>query len=201
MPSSNTTMTQAYFKTINLDEIDNSLQQEIFNNCGINLDTCLECGKCSGGCSNTHIFDITARQIVKLIKMGDEATLLNMDSLWTCVACQLCIDRCPSSIDIPRIMDYLREKAYVNNVPATREQVKLFHELMLGHIEKGGRVEEGLLAIEFNLKTGDYFKDVFDPGMKMFFKGKVNPFTPKMKKREETRQIFNLTTQKRGRNS
>lgn len=198
MPSSSTTMTESFFKAINMDELDNSFQQELLDNCGIDLNTCMECGKCSGGCSNTHIFDITARQVVKLIKMGEVDTLLKMDSLWTCVSCQLCVDRCPSSIDIPRIMDYLREKAYGNEMPATREHIKIFHELMLRHIEKGGRVEEGLLAMEFNLKTGDYFKDVFDPGIKMFFKGKVNPFTPKMKKREETRRIFEKTTGRKG---
>lgn len=192
------TMTQSFFKAIQLDEVDHSLQQELLDKFGIDLNTCMECGKCSGGCSNTHIFDITARQVVKLIKMGEEDTLLKMDSLWTCVSCQLCVDRCPSGIDIPRIMDYLREKAYQNNIPATREHVKLFHELMLGHIEKGGRVEEGILAMEFNFKTGNYFKDVFDPGMKMFFKGKINPFTPKMKKRQETRRIFEKTTLRKG---
>lgn len=198
MPGSSTTMTESFFKAIKMDELDNSFQQELLDNCGIDLNTCMECGKCSGGCSNTHIFDITARQVVKLIKMGEVDTLLKMDSLWTCVSCQLCVDRCPSSIDIPRIMDYLREKAYGNEMPATREHIKIFHELMLRHIEKGGRVEEGLLAMEFNLKTGDYFKDVFDPGIKMFFKGKVNPFTPKMKKREETRRIFEKTTGRKG---
>lgn len=192
------TMTQSFFKAIQLDEVDHSLQQELLDKFGIDLNTCMECGKCSGGCSNTHIFDITARQVVKLIKMGEEDTLLKMDSLWTCVSCQLCVDRCPSGIDIPRIMDYLREKAYQKDIPATRENVKLFHELMLGHIEKSGRVEEGILAVEFNLKTGNYFKDVWDPGMKMFFKGKINPFTPKMKKREEVRQIFHQTMARKG---
>lgn len=192
------TMTQSFFKAIQLDDIDDSLQQELLDKLGIDLNTCMECGKCSGGCSNTHIFDITARQVVKLIRMGEVDTLLKMDSLWTCVSCQLCVDRCPSSIDIPRIMDYLREKAYQKDIPATREHVKLFHELMLGHIGKGGRVEEGILAMEFNFKTGNYFKDVFDPGMKMFFKGKINPFTPKMKKREETRRIFEKTTLRKG---
>lgn len=191
-------MTQSFFKAIQLDEIDNSFEQELLDNLGIDLNTCMECGKCSGGCSNTHIFDITARQIVKLIKMGEVDTLLKMDSLWTCVSCQLCIERCPVGIDIPRIMDYLREKAYQQHMPATRENVKLFHELMLGHIEKGGRVEEGILAMEFNLKTGNYFKDVWDPGMKMFFKGKINPFTPKMKKREEVRRIFHKTMARKG---
>jgi heterodisulfide reductase subunit C len=189
MPDASGIETQAFFKTIKLDAIDDSLPQEIKTACGVDVETCLECGKCSGGCSNVRIFDITPRQVVKLIKTGQEKPLLAMDALWACVSCQLCGDRCPAGIDIARIMDYLREKAYQKGIKATRYQVQLFHELMLGFIKKTGRVAEGQLIIRFNLKTGRYFKDA-DLGRRLFLKGKIKPFSSKIKNREDLRRIF-----------
>jgi heterodisulfide reductase subunit C len=181
--------------------VDDSLQQEIKVQLGVDVETCLECGKCSGGCSNVSLFDITPRQIIKLIRLGTAEPLLKMDALWTCVACQLCIDRCPSGIDIPRIMDYLRARSCRSQVPATREHVKLFHELMLDHIENSGRVIEGRLALVYNFKTGNYFKDVLDLGMPMVLQGKVKPFGKGVKKRAEVRRIFQETMQREGQNS
>ncbi|MGS0765875.1 4Fe-4S dicluster domain-containing protein [Syntrophomonas curvata] len=189
MPDTSGIETRAFFKAVKLDAIDDSLQKEIKMACGVDVETCLECGKCSGGCSNTHIFDITARQIVKLIKMGQEEPLLSMDALWTCVSCQLCGERCPSGIDIARIMDCLREKAYKKGIKATRYQVQLFHELMLDAIKKTGRVAEGQLMIKFNLKTGRYFKDA-DLGRRLFLKGKIKPFSSKIRNREDLCRIF-----------
>ena len=139
-----------------LDSCTNySLQEEIQRNCDVNLDTCYECGKCSGGCSNGHIFDFTPRKIIQLIKLGQENTLLHMDALWICVACNICWDRCPSSINIPRIMDYLREKAHQQGITATRPQVETFHRLMLDSIYKRGRVAEVPMMIQYNLAIGN----------------------------------------------
>ena len=185
-----------FHKTIKLDNIDDSLQKEIFEKCGVDIEQCMECGKCSGGCSNAHIFDYTPRKIVQLIKMGDEETLLSMDSLWTCVSCQLCVDRCPSRINIPRIMDYMREKAYKQGIEPTRKNVELFNELMLDSVRKIGRVAETAMMIKFNLKSGQYLKDA-DIGRRMFFKGKLNPFSPKVKKIDQVRRLFKDVLSKR----
>lgn len=190
--------TADFYHVWRIDQTSNKLREEIKEHCHTDIERCLECGKCSGGCSNAHVFDITPRKIIQLIKIGEEAKLLKMDALWSCVACQLCVDRCPSSINIPRIMDYLREKAYKQKVPASRPNVLLFHELMLGHIKRFGRVPEALLSVEFNIRSKQYTKDA-QMGMKMFFKGKLNPIPARVKDIKKVRRMFsNIPMQREG---
>jgi len=185
-------MAADFYKPMRLNEVDSSFAQQIKAACDTDVELCLECGKCTGGCSNAHIFDITPRKIVQLVKLGAKDTLMSMDSLWTCVSCHLCLDRCPSGINIPRIMDYMREQAYHQGVRARRPNVELFHELMLESIKKTGKVAETPLMIKFNLHSGQYFKDA-DLGRRMFFKGKLSPFSPRIKDTTLVRRLFART--------
>lgn len=192
-----TSSVNEYFKALQLDELGNDLSQEVLQNCGVDITHCLECGKCSGGCSNAHIFDFTPRKIVQMIKVGDEERLLHMDALWTCVACQLCVDRCPSGIDIPRLMDYLREKAIALGILPTRPAVELFHRLMLDEVNNRGRVSELYLMMNFNLKSGQYLNNA-ELGPQMLLKGKLNPFPARVKKIDKLRRLFHKKPGQKG---
>ena len=177
------------YTPLRLDEIDSALQRELKEKLDVDIETCLECGKCSGGCSNGHIFDYTPRKIVQLVKLGDEETLAGMDALWICLSCQLCLDRCPAGIDIPRILDYFREKAVTKGVKATRPDVHLFMELMLEEARDKGRISEVPLMIRFKKKTGHYLKDA-GLGFRMFLKGKLSPFPSRMQKPEGLKKLL-----------
>jgi len=177
------------YTPLRLDEIDSALQRELKEKLDVDIETCLECGKCSGGCSNGHIFDYTPRKIVQLVKLGDEETLAGMDALWICLSCQLCLDRCPAGIDIPRILDYFREKAVTKGVKATRPDVHLFMELMLEEARDKGRISEVPLMIRFKKKTGQYLKDA-GLGFRMFLKGKLSPFPSRMQKPEGLKKLI-----------
>lgn len=169
-----------------------NLQMKIEQACGVNLSQCYECGKCSGGCSTNYLMEYTPRKIIQLIKMGREDVLLKCDTLWVCVGCSLCADRCPSGINIPGILDYLREKAYQHGVKpkdTSLHNILVFHELMLEEICKNGRVNDALLALKFNLRTRQYLKDA-GLGCKLFFKGKINPLPVKIKDLSGLRRLF-----------
>ncbi len=188
-------MTQDDYEPIRLDRVDSPLKTELKELFGIDVETCLECGKCSGGCSNGHVFDYTPRKIVQLVKLGAENTLMKMDALWICLSCQLCLDRCPSGIDIPRILDHIREKARRMGIPASRPAVGLFHELMLEQIRKTGRVSEVGLMLRFMAATGCYGKDA-SLGIRMAFKGKLNPFSPSVKGMDEVKRLYDNASDK-----
>jgi heterodisulfide reductase subunit C len=95
-----------------LNHIDDSLRNEIKRNCGVDVELCLECGKCSGGCPNGHVFDYTPRKIIRLVKLGDERTLMTMDALWVCLSCQACWTAVlRESIFQPSLIIYAKKRA------------------------------------------------------------------------------------------
>ena len=172
-----------------LDAESSDLADEIRNELDIDIARCMECGKCSGGCSYAHGFDYTPRKIVQLIKLGERDKLARMSALWTCLSCQLCLDRCPSSIDLPHILDYLRSKAHTERLNDVHPEIEKFYKIMLNDIQSKGRIAETLMMMRFNLATGRYFSNA-DLGMKLFFKGKLKLLSPGTKDPRALRPLF-----------
>ena len=172
-----------------LEAAESGLAREIREKLGIDIARCLECGKCSGGCSNADGFDYTPRKMVQLIKLGERETLLRMQALWTCLACQLCLDRCPSGIDTPRILDYLRSQARLEGKEAARPEIEKFYELMLEDIRRHGRIGETALMLRYNLATGRWLQNA-GLGWKLLRKGKLRLCTPGLKNPAALRPLF-----------
>lgn len=175
---------------LKINATENSFRQEVEQACGVDLDLCYECGKCSGGCSTGHHFDFTPRKIIQMIRLGDAGAvkkLLRMDALSICVSCRLCLERCPSGIDAPKIIDYLRETARRRNVPPKRPDVELFNRLFLDEIARRGRVSELSLIARFKIRTGNLWSD-FGTGIRLLLRGKFNPFAPGVRRRDQVRK-------------
>jgi heterodisulfide reductase subunit C len=73
-----------------------------------NIFACYQCGKCSAGCPVTEAMDHLPNQIMKLLQMGDEETLLKSNTPWVCASCFTCSSRCPRGVRITEIMEALR---------------------------------------------------------------------------------------------
>lgn len=77
---------------------------------GESLLACNQCGKCSAGCPVAFSMDILPNQVIRLAQLGiDEA--LASQTIWTCAACLTCVSRCPKGIDLPRVMEAMRQVA------------------------------------------------------------------------------------------
>ena len=73
-----------------------------------NIFACYQCGKCSAGCPMTEQMDHLPHQIMKLLQMGDEETLLKSNTPWVCCSCFTCSCRCPRGVQITEVMEALR---------------------------------------------------------------------------------------------
>jgi len=72
---------------------------------------CYHCGKCSAGCPAAGFMDILPNQVIRLVQLGLVRNALESETIWFCAACQTCYARCPKGVDLPRVMEALREIA------------------------------------------------------------------------------------------
>jgi heterodisulfide reductase subunit C len=75
---------------------------------GESLLACNQCGKCSSGCPVAFSMDLLPNQVIRLAQLGIE-DVLESQAIWTCAACLTCVSRCPKGIDLPRLMEAMRQ--------------------------------------------------------------------------------------------
>jgi Fe-S oxidoreductase len=77
-----------------------------------NISYCLECGKCTGSCPISRLNrEYSPRMIVKRALMGFENEIFMDRELWSCLACNVCKERCPSDVDYPAFIRAARAEA------------------------------------------------------------------------------------------
>jgi len=75
---------------------------------GQDLLACNQCGKCSAGCPVVETMDILPSQTIRMAQLGMDE-VLESDTIWICASCLTCVTRCPKGVDLPRLMEALRQ--------------------------------------------------------------------------------------------
>ena len=76
---------------------------------GVNPYKCMKCGKCSASCIVYNEMDIKPHQFASYIVNGDIEALVNSKSLWKCLSCFACIERCPRDVQPGKLIDAARQ--------------------------------------------------------------------------------------------
>ncbi len=84
------------------------LQEEILRTSGVNPKKCMRCGKCSGTCPAYSEMEYHPHQFVNMVETGDIEPLLNSKSLYKCLSCFACIDRCPRGVEPAKLVEAVR---------------------------------------------------------------------------------------------
>ncbi|MBI4618619.1 MAG: 4Fe-4S dicluster domain-containing protein [Desulfobacterales bacterium] len=155
----------------------------------VDIYTCYQCGKCTAGCPIVMEMSHTPNQIMRLIQLGLKEEVLNSLTPWLCAACETCTTRCPKGVDIAKIMDTLRILARKEGYQSKEPNVVKFNDIFLNCIKDKGRLQETHLAMVYNLKTKQFFKDA-DIGRKLFMKGKISLSSDKIKGTDAMKSIF-----------
>ena len=123
-----------------------------------------------------------------------EEKVLRSYSIWLCLSCEQCISRCPMEIDIPKMMDYLRQVSYKKKMVNPRaKNIVRFHKAFLDSIRTTGRLSEFGLTVDYKLRSLKMMQDLtLVPSM--ISRGKLG-FIPEMiKGTKEMAKIFAKTT-------
>ena len=84
------------------------LQSELIRESGVNPKKCMRCGKCSATCPAYDAMEYHPHQFVYMVESGDIEPLLKSESLYTCLSCFACIDRCPRGIEPAKLVEAVR---------------------------------------------------------------------------------------------
>ena len=84
------------------------LREEILAMSGVNPSKCMACGKCSATCPAYDEMEYHPHQFVSMVKNGDIEPLLRSDSLYHCLSCFACVERCPRGVEPAKLVEAVR---------------------------------------------------------------------------------------------
>ena len=76
---------------------------------GVNPLKCMKCGKCSASCPSFNEMDIKPHQFVSYVQNEDIEALTESKSLWKCLSCFACVERCPRGVKPGKLIDAARQ--------------------------------------------------------------------------------------------
>lgn len=84
------------------------LKEQILRTSGVNPLKCMRCGKCSGTCPSYDEMEYHPHQFVYMVETGDIETLMKSESVYKCLSCFACVDRCPRGVEPAKIIEAVR---------------------------------------------------------------------------------------------
>lgn len=107
--------------------------EEIQDISGINAGKCMRCGKCSASCPAFAEMDFHPHKVVAMVADGDVKGLESCVTLWRCLSCFACVERCPRDVRPANIIEAVRlwqiRRKGENHMPAGMIPAMLDEEL------------------------------------------------------------------------
>jgi heterodisulfide reductase subunit C2 len=172
-----------------IESIDSRLVSQLDPDGSLNLAKCLQCGRCSSGCTMRLETDVLPHKLVRMAQLGLNDELLRSSAIWVCASCHTCVSRCPMGVDTPALIDRLREMAEDAAKDADGERVRILNRTMLESMRWFGRVYELEMMGRYKLRARDLFSDLAKlPAM--LLKGKMKLIPPRTRGRKAVASIF-----------
>ena len=145
------------------------------------VQSCMQCGTCSGSCPNAFAMDLTPRQMWRLVQLGEKDEIFNSKTFYLCSACYYCTLRCPRGLPLTETMSALKRMAAAEGIKKHKQSAN-FYRTFMDTVRRYGRVRE----MEF---INRYFMSLMDPlfplgfmslGIKLMKKRKIPLEVPKL---------------------
>lgn len=88
--------------------MNNNYKEQILRSSQVNVLKCMRCGKCSGTCPSYDEMEYHPHQFVYMVEKGDIAKLMESQSIYKCLTCFACVDRCPRGVQPAKVVEAVR---------------------------------------------------------------------------------------------
>ena len=95
----------------------NNKTEQVLRSAGVDVRKCMRCGKCTATCPAFEEMEYHPHQFVYMVEKGEVEKLAQSKSIFKCLSCFACVDRCPRGVEPARVIEAVR-------VAVVREQGK-----------------------------------------------------------------------------
>ncbi|HEY9607547.1 MAG TPA: 4Fe-4S dicluster domain-containing protein [Allocoleopsis sp.] len=143
---------------------------------GAAIASCMQCGTCSGGCTNIDLMDMSPRTLVLMVQRGEWEKVLQSNMLWLCTSCYICTSRCPRGVRPADVIEAVKAIALRQGIENDSTR---FNQIFVELVQKRGILFEPELMQKYGGMAA--MLEQAELGIKLALKGKMSPFPAKIK--------------------
>ena len=83
-------------------------REDILRISGVNPKKCMKCGKCSGTCPSYDEMEYHPNEFVAMVRKGQIEELMASKSIYKCLSCFACVERCPRNVEPAKLVEAIR---------------------------------------------------------------------------------------------
>lgn len=88
--------------------MDKNRKEQILRMSGAETKKCMRCGKCSATCPSYDEMEYHPHQFVYMVENGDIEKLMESESIYKCLTCFACVERCPRGVEPAKVVEAVR---------------------------------------------------------------------------------------------
>ena len=86
----------------------NNQAEQVLRASGVDVRKCMRCGKCTATCPAFDEMEYHPHQFVYMVEKGEIERLAQSPSIYKCLSCFACVDRCPRGVEPAKLVEAVR---------------------------------------------------------------------------------------------
>ncbi len=88
--------------------MEKNRKEQILRMSGAEVRKCMKCGKCSATCPSYDEMEYHPHQFVAMVNEGNIEKLMESESIYKCLTCFACVERCPRGVEPAKVVEAVR---------------------------------------------------------------------------------------------
>ncbi len=143
---------------------------------GAAIAACMQCGTCSGGCTNIDQMDMSPRTLILMTQRGEWEKVLKSNALWMCSSCYICTSRCPRGVRPSDVIEAVKAIAIKEGIENNSTR---FNQIFVELVQKRGILFEPELMQKYGGLQALFEQAKL--GIQLTLKGKMSPLPDQIK--------------------